>query len=288
MDCPSAAETDPTKGIRRMPQRHEIPEIGRDRPNQKVEPGRGRGEHHLDADGKQLAFVSGWLDANFCAQIQLPKPKLPHSRLLGDGSCRQDAGGRLQQRHDLDGTFCEACLLLGPRQQLSKAADLLGGVGLGQADPCYGWSPSSWVASQSATVRRASAFAEGATASSRSAMIASAPDAKACCSLRAWSPGTYRYLRAATVSALPVGASRRRSPPRAMSAGAHAPPVSVGRGRASCSRSSCTTGRTRWRGSKPAKNSWTRAMMGPVRNPAGIAVTPLLSWQAWSRSPFLA
>src|SRR5262245_22440659 len=125
MDGPSAAETEAAKCIGRMSERLKIAKVGRDRPNRRVEPCRSRGEHHLDADGKQLAFVSGWLDANFCAQIQLPKPKLPYSRLLGDGSCRQDAGGRLQQRHDLDGAFGEACPLLGRREQRTKIVDLL-------------------------------------------------------------------------------------------------------------------------------------------------------------------
>jgi hypothetical protein len=97
-----------------------------------------RRQHHLDADREQLAFISGRLEANFCAQVQLAKPKLPHSRFSGDGWCRQDAGSRLQQRHDLDGTFCQPGLLLCRREQFTNPADLLRGVSLGQTDSRHG------------------------------------------------------------------------------------------------------------------------------------------------------
>jgi hypothetical protein len=89
MDRPAATETEPAKGIRRMLQGLVIPKIGRDRSDRRGQPGRGRGEHHLDADRKQLAFVIGRLDANLRAQVQLAKPQLPHSWLLSDGSCRE-------------------------------------------------------------------------------------------------------------------------------------------------------------------------------------------------------
>jgi hypothetical protein len=64
--------------------------------------------------------------------------KLPHSRFSGDGWCRQDAGSRLQQRHDLDGTFCQPGLLLCRREQFTNPADLLRGVSLGQTGSRHG------------------------------------------------------------------------------------------------------------------------------------------------------
>jgi hypothetical protein len=94
----------------------------------------------LDPDRNQLALVSRWLDANLRAQIQLAKAKLPHSWLLSDGPRREDAGSRLQQRHNPDRAFDEAGLSLGRAEELTKTADLFRSVGLGQADPRHGRS----------------------------------------------------------------------------------------------------------------------------------------------------